>query len=173
MAALAAENQRLSHALAQAQAAQTSDTPTNLVTNPGLQELAQLRSQLNTLLQQSNDVATLHADTHAVRDALEAARQSQRASRMLHRATRDAASSAPLEILEASYGTDRTNLDVSAELNDRVQGASLKTIAGNQLAGDPDYGHTKDLIVVYRFGGQILTNQFHEGDMVVLPPESP
>jgi len=46
-------------------------------------------------------------------------------------------------------------------------------MAGNNLAGDPDFGTVKDLTVVYRSGGTILTNQFREGDVIILPPDSP
>jgi hypothetical protein len=64
-------------------------------------------------------------------------------------------------------------MDVVAELNDRIRGGSLKIVASNQMAGDPDFGHVKSLTVVYRFGGAIQTNQFREGDVVILPPEAP
>ena len=46
-------------------------------------------------------------------------------------------------------------------------------IASNRLAGDPDFGHVKDLTVVYRFGGVVQTNQFRGKGNVVLPPETP
>jgi len=48
---------------------------------------------------------------------------------------------------------------------------TLKAIASNNLKGDPEFGQTKHLTVVYRFGGVTMTNEFREGDVVVLPNE--
>ena len=76
-----------------------------------------------------------------------------------------------MELLAADYGTDRTNLDVAAELRARIRGDSLKVVASNNLKGDPDFGQVKHLTVVYRFGGITVTNDFREGDLVVLPKE--
>lgn len=120
--------------------------------------------------QQSDDIQSLRSDTVATRAALEEAAKVRRASRLASRTNPSAANGAPFEILEASYGTDRTNMDVIAELNDRIRGGSLKMVANNNLAGDPDFGHVKSLTVVYRFSGAVLTNQFREGDVVILPP---
>ncbi|HEX9048846.1 MAG TPA: hypothetical protein VF988_17605 [Verrucomicrobiae bacterium] len=175
LTALAAENQRLSNLLAQANVPQLHQRQTGTTDpNAGLDELAQLRNQAEALLQQSNEVRNLEADTRATRDALDAARRARRA-RQLASQPHPAGniSGLPFEIVEASYGTDRTNLDVAAELSDRIQKNSLKVVADNSLAGDPDFGRVKTLSVVYRVGGTLWTNQFREGDIVVLPPESP
>src|SRR5204862_1013579 len=81
------------------------------------------------------------------------------------------ANGSQFELLRANYWTDKTNLDVAAELRERIRGDSLKAIASNNLKGDPDFGQVKHLTVVYRFGGVTMTNEFREGDFVVLPKE--
>jgi len=150
----------------------STDAGTNAVTNERLDELEKLRRQVAELQQQNTNIQNLLADTRAVRTALGQSRKSQLATPP-HRINPDATNGAPLEILQASYGTDRTNLDVSAQLTDRIRGGRLKMLASNRLAGDVDFGHVKNLTVVYRFGGAIQTNQFQEGDVVILPPETP
>lgn len=172
MAELAAENQRLSNLLAQASAPRGA-TGANVATDERLEELARLRGQIEALHQQGTNVESLRADTRATHDKLEQARQALHAQRMANRNHSATGNGAPLQILQASYGTDRTNLDVSAELGDRIRGGGLKVIASNRLAGDPDFGNVKSLTIVYRFGGTVVTNQFREGDAVILPPESP
>ena len=82
-----------------------------------------------------------------------------------------AADGSQFEILEAGYLTDRTNLDVASELRERIRNGSLKAIASNNIKGDPDYGQGKRLKVVYRFGGVTMTNEFREGEVVVLPSQ--
>ena len=175
MEELTAENQRLSNLLSQANARRQhaiGTTGTNIVVDKNREELARLRSQLEALRQQSNEVANLDADTRATRDALKQSHDAHRAQLMSHN-NPGAASDASFQVLQASYGTDHTNLDVSAEVNDRIRNGGLKMMANNNLAGDPDFGIVKSLTVVYRFGGTIMTNQFREGDVIILPPESP
>jgi hypothetical protein len=79
------------------------------------------------------------------------------------------ASGSQLELLAANYWTDKTNLDVTEELRDGIRGDSVKAIAGNNLKGDPEFGQVKHLTVVYRVGGVIMTNEFRDGDLVILP----
>jgi hypothetical protein len=175
MAEINAENQRLSNLLAAANSRRpdpNATTRTNVATDERLKELARLRSEVEAFHQQTNDIESLRSDTVATRAALDEAAKARRANRLASRPKPGVAKDAPLEILEARYGTDRTNMDVVAELNDRIRGGSLKIIASNQMAGDPDFGHVKSLTVVYRFGGAIQTNQFREGDVVILPPEA-
>jgi hypothetical protein len=62
-------------------------------------------------------------------------------------------------------------MDVVAELQDRVRGNRLKAVASNNIKGDPEFGQVKHLTVVYRVGGVLRTNEFREGDVVVLPPQ--
>ena len=176
MGDITAENRRLSNLLSQANARSqrpTETTSTNVVTDEAREELARLRSQVKALDRQSNQLEKLRGDTLATRAALEQAYSANRTNRLISHNNPPAANGASFEILEASYGTDHTNLDVSAALNDRIRNGGLKMVANNNLAGDPDYGNVKSLTVVYRFGGTVLTNQFREGDIVVLPTESP
>ncbi len=171
-----ADKQRLSNLLSQANARRQraiGTTSTNVVLDKNREELARLRRQLEALRQQSNDVETLRADTGATCDTLKQAHDARRASRLISHNNPGAAGDAPFQVLQASYGTDHTNLDVSAELNDRIRNGSVKAIANNNLAGDPDFGIVKSLTVVYRSGGTVMTNQFREGDVIILPPESP
>lgn len=173
MAEINAENQRLSNLLAGASAHRpdpNGTTGTDVASDERLKELTRLRSEVEAFHQQTSDIESLRSNTVATRAVLDEAAKARRASRLASRPNPGAANGTPLEILEADYGTDRTNMDVSAELNDRIRSGSLKIIASNQLAGDPDFGHVKSLTVVYRFGGAIQTNQFREGDVVILPP---
>lgn len=175
MGEVTAENQRLSNLLSQANAQRQSPTGmgTNVVTDEPREELARLRSQLEELRGQSNKIENLRADTRATQAALDQAHTAHRTDRMANRNNPVATSDESFQVLQASYGTDHTNLDVSAELNDRIRNGGLKMIANNNLAGDPDFGIVKSLTVVYRSGGSLMTNQFREGDVVILPPESP
>lgn len=176
MGEVTAENQRLSDFLSQANARRQhaiGTTGTIVVADKNREELARLRSKLEALRQQSNDVETLRADTRATRETLKQVHDAHLASRLISHNNPGAAGDASFQVLQASYGTDHTNLDVSAEVSDRIRNSGLKMIANNNLGGDPDFGNVKSLTVVYRFGGTIMTNQFREGDVVILPPESP
>lgn len=176
MEEVTAENQRLSNLLSQANARHQrpiGTTNTNVVTDADREELARLRSQVEALRRQTNEVETVRADTRATLDTLKQAHDAHRASQMASHNNQSAANDGSLQVLQASYGTDHTNLDVSSELNDRIRNGGLKMVANNNLAGDPDFGNVKSLTVVYRFGGTTMTNQFREGDVVILPPDSP
>jgi len=130
--------------------------------NDAVQELARLRGELATLQQKSNKVENLRANTHELRRAIEAAVKT-------NRVVSTTANGSQFELVSADYGTDKTNLDVVAELRERMRGGSLKAIASNNLKGDPEFGQTKHLTVVYRIGGVTMTNQFREGAFVDLP----
>ena len=123
---------------------------------------------MDALHQQSHDLDSLRADTSAAHGELKAVHDAQRAARLASRSNN--ANGDSLEVLEADYGTTHSNLDVSAELGDRIRSSSLETIANNELMGDPEFGVIKNLTVIYRFGGLLMTNQFREGDFVILPP---
>ena len=126
MANLAAENQRLSDLLAQATASRLDTngaSGTNLATDGRMAELARLRRQVETFQQQSNEVASLCYSSPPHWRTRLAYRGRQLAAGRSHPVN---ASGAALEILAASYGTDRTNLDVTAGLSDRIRGADLK-----------------------------------------------
>ena len=62
-------------------------------------------------------------------------------------------------------------MDVTGDLRDRIRGDSLKAIADNDIKGDPEFGQTKRLTVEYKFAGVPMTNEFREGDTMILPPE--
>lgn len=164
------ENQRLSHLVAQAKAApsranERSEAPT--ATDERLKELVRLREEVNALRQQSKEIETLREDTRQVR----AARAAGGTGQPTRAAGGTGADGSQLEIVQAQYWTDNTNMDVAAELRERIRGDSLKAIASNNLKGDPEFGKVKRLTVVYRFGGVTMTNEFREGDFVVLPKE--
>jgi len=165
MAALTADNQRLSNLLAHAAAPRT-----NATADERLAELARLRQQSKDLQDGTTNADSLRRDTVALRAALEDGRKVRRASRQAALQDRGTPNDGSLQILSAQYGTDRTNMDVASVLNDRIRGGGLKAFASNNLNGDPDPGKVKNLTVIYRSGGTLMTNQFREGDMIILPP---
>ncbi|HLP77450.1 MAG TPA: hypothetical protein VK327_11100 [Candidatus Paceibacterota bacterium] len=130
-------------------------------------ELERLRREAEVLRQQSQQIESLRADTRQVR----ADQQATRTTPNQRRASPADTTGNGLEILRADYGTDHTNMDVAAELNQRIRGDKLKAIASNNIKGDPEFGQVKHLTVVYRVGGVIRTNAFREGDIVILPNE--
>jgi hypothetical protein len=62
-------------------------------------------------------------------------------------------------------------MDVAAELRERIRGDGLKAVASNNIKGDPEFGQVKHLTIEYSFAGVTLTNEFREGDLVVIPGE--
>jgi len=135
--------------------------------NEQANELVRLRNEVDTLQRQYRELETLRADSAQVRAALDDKRRNT--GRGANAGS--AIDGADFEILSAQYWTANTNLDVAAELQDRVRGNRLRAMASNNIKGDPDFGQVKNLTVVYRVGGAIRTNQFREGDVVILPPE--
>ncbi len=73
------------------------------------------------------------------------------------------------EIVRADYWTATTNMDVADELRERIRDDTLKAVASNNIKGDPDFGQVKHLTVVYRVDGTTMTNEFREGELVILP----
>ena len=128
-------------------------------------ELLRLRSEIAGLLEQHQQTESLREDTRQTLAALEDRKKEDRAAR------RAANPASQLEIIKAQYWTDHTNMDVTDELQDRIRGDNLKAVAGNDIKGDPEYGQTKHLTIEYRFGGVTRTNEFREGDVVVLPAQ--
>jgi DNA repair exonuclease SbcCD ATPase subunit len=159
--ALLADHQQSSNRLAHAN---TTATESQAV------ELARLRRDVEDLRQTTNEIATLRADTRTTRESLKEAQKTQLASRAQAVAQQAAATNAPFQILAASYGSDRTNVDVLAELLDRMRGDTLKMKANIRSIDDPDPGQKKLLTIVYQSDGVVMTNQFHEGEVVILPP---
>lgn len=171
---LVAENQRLSNLVAEANGSLSGPNRAADVSPAAdgpAQELARLRGQVETFDQQSKEIETLRANTREARAAAETAGKNVSSAANSHAAT--TANGSQFELLRADYWTDKTNLDVAAELRERIRGDSLKAIASNNLKGDPEFGQMKHLTVVYRFGGVTMTNEFREGDFVVLPKEPP
>ncbi len=130
------------------------------------EELLRLRGEVAGLVQQHQQTESLREDTRLTRAALENRRKEDRAARRAANAN-----GSQLEILKAEYWTDHTRMDVTDELQDRIRGDGLKAVASNNIKGDPEFGQTKHLTIEYRFGGVTRTNEFREGDAIVLPAE--
>ena len=135
--------------------------------NEQTNELVRLRSEVEALRQRYKEMETLRADSAQLRAALE--NKGRNPGRGANAGNANDGSG--LEILSAQYWTANTNMDVGAELQDRVRDNRLKAIASNNIKGDPDFGQVKRLTVVYRVGGVIRTNEFREGDVIILPQE--
>jgi hypothetical protein len=172
MEGLNAENQRLSNWVARAvllpsrtnhplEAPQLADADTD--------ELLRLRAKLDLLRQQTNEMGTLREDTQKLRAALENKLKNQSAGTRSPPAERTTANGSQFEILKAEYWTDHERMDVTEELQDRIRADSLKAVASNNLKGDPEFGQVKHLTIEYRIGGVTMTNEFREGDVIVLP----
>lgn len=169
---LQADNQRLSNLVTRTVAAPATTKPTGEALpaiEPRGQELVRLRSEVEALHRQNQELETLRADTRQAQAAQAGARHSQGANSAA--SSSGSSSGAPFEILQAQYGTEETNWDVADELRDRIRGDQLKALASNKIKGDPHFGKVKRLSIVYRFGGVTLTNEFREGDVVILPKE--
>jgi hypothetical protein len=141
-------------------------------------ELARLRGEVEVLRQQSKEIEMLREDTRQVRAAQPAGPVTQsagQAATMSPGAT--TAEGAQFEILKAEYWTENARMDVTGELAAKLRSDALnatatnafKATANNDLKGDPDLGHTKTLTVVYQVGGVTMTNEFREGQPVILP----
>ena len=74
-----------------------------------------------------------------------------------------------LTIDKAIYWTPNANVDVTTVLNKMILNNTLTAVASNDLAGDPDYGTKKILIVNYREGGVEQIQAFPEGAEIRLP----
>jgi hypothetical protein len=168
---LIAENQSLANLVAEANGSPSrpNGPAASLRGTEPAQELARLRREVEAFRQQSKEIEILQANTREVRAAAETAAKNLRSAANTPGAT--SANGYGLELLKADYWTDHTNMDVAAELRERIRGDSLKALASNSLKGDPEFGQVKHLTVVYRFGGVTMTNEFREGDFVVLPGE--
>jgi hypothetical protein len=170
---LAAENRRLSNLVAEMDRlpARPERAATGEMSAPSeKEELVRLRGEVEGLREQTKEIENLRANTPEAGTAAETTLKT-RGNQAADGQFATTANASQLEVLSADYGTDRTNLDVSAELRARIRGDSLKAMASNNLKGDPDFGQVKHLTVVYRFGGVTMTNEFREGDVIILPKE--
>lgn len=76
-----------------------------------------------------------------------------------------------LEILDARYFTERSNINVTAALNALIKDNVLLTIANNNIVGDPDVGVAKKLRINYGYGSLVSEIEYNEGDPVKLPKD--
>lgn len=165
----AAQNLKLSNLLAQANAF-LSIPDGQLRTFPAPdEELLRLRAERDSLRQQSNEIQTLREDTRQARAALKNSLETQIAGKPAKTRQETTSSGSQFEILKAEYWTDHARMDVTEELRERIRGDHLKTVASNNIKGDPEFGQVKRLTIEYRFVGVTLTNEFREGDIIVLP----
>ena len=134
-----------------------------------LQELVRLRGEVESLRQQSKEIETLREDTRQVRAAQQGAPVSQSAAQAATMSSGIVTNGSELEILQAEYWTTNAKFDVTGELTARLNTNGPPAVANNDLKGDPELGVTKRLTVVYRVGGVTLTNEFREGQPVILP----
>jgi len=170
---LLAENQRLAKLIGEtwlSRMNQNAESPLSA----DERALVRLRAEVEALRDQSNEIAILRTDTRQVRAASETALATRKAAGQTANHINISANSAgpngqQFELLSAQYWTGNTNLDVAAELRERIRGDGLKAVANNNLKGDPDFGEVKHLTVVYRYGDALFTNEFREGEFVVLP----
>jgi hypothetical protein len=172
MGGLAAENQRLSSLVAQAQGSpsQPSKQPEGAApADERLKELLRLQGEVEVLRQQSKELTTLREDTRQVRATRESGFKTPTVGQAAQGVSGAGSNEPGLEILRAEYWTAHTNMDVAAELRERIGGDGLKAVASNNIKGDPEFGQSKHLTVVYRVGGITRTNEFQEGDLVILP----
>lgn len=162
-----AESQRLAER-AEPSTENSSDAGAPIAASPGSTdpELLRLRSEVAGLIKQHQQTESLREDTRQTQAALENRRREERAAR---RAAKGNVSQ--LEVVKAEYWTANANMDVTDEMQDRIRGDSLKAMANNNIKGDPEFGQVKHLTIEYRFGGVPMTNEFREGDVVVLPPQ--
>jgi len=174
MDGLLADNQRLlallpTKSVQSSQSNQESD-PVSAMNEPA-KELFRLRGEAQALRQESKALEAFREDTRQARLALETV-ANKSGSPAQTQNSRAGSSGSQLEILRAVYWTDNSQIDVTDDLRDRIRGDSLKTIASNNIKGDPEYGQVKNLTIEYRYAGIALTNHFREGALVVLPPET-
>src|SRR6185436_11926460 len=105
-----------------------------------MQEISRLRAEVEELGQRSKEIETLRSNTIEVRAAADAAaKNGSRAANRSNPGSANGSSGSQFELLRADYWTDHTNMDVVAELRDRIRGDSLKAIASNNLKGDPEF----------------------------------
>lgn len=142
------------------------DTGVPLAGSPASAELKRLRGEVAGLIQQHQQAESVREDTRQTRAVLENRRKEERAARRAAKAN-----ASQIEVVKAQYWTEHTNMDVTDELQDRIRGDSLKAMANNNIKGDPEFGQVKHLTIEYKFQGVPMTNEFREGDIIVLPPQ--
>lgn len=75
----------------------------------------------------------------------------------------------PLEILSAIYKTSQKEIDVTPAVRQRVIDNKLTITASNEIAGDPDPGVVKTLVINYRIGRKSSEARITEGNTATIP----
>ena len=74
-----------------------------------------------------------------------------------------------LEIIEATYGSEAHNIDVTNILRSLVESGKLRVFASNRLAGDPHPGVVKMLNVKWRADGPEKQTNVEENKLLEIP----
>jgi len=170
MAGLIADNERLSNLVAQAKSSQSlsDERPkAQSLSDEQSLELLRLRGEVGVLRQRSKELEALREENRQARAALASGHAGPAATANKGTASKDS----QLQILKAEYWTDNARLDITEELRERILDDQLKAIADNGIKGDPEFGQVKHLTIEYSFAGVAMTNQFKEGDLMVIPPQ--
>jgi hypothetical protein len=153
-------------------ASQPNSEPGSLSSmNEPAKELLRLRGEAEALRQENKAIQALREDTRQARMAQQTVAGRNARLDQTPNSTADSNGS-QLEILRAVYGAGNSGIEVTDELRDRIRGGSLKTFASNNIKGDPEPGQVKNLTIEYRYAGITVTNQYREGSLVILPPET-
>jgi outer membrane translocation and assembly module TamA len=174
MASLVEENERLSNLVAQASRSQSRPDErleAQSLSDEQSLELLRLRGEVGALREQSKELETLREENRQVRAALGSGHKAQNAGQAATADKGAASKESQFQILRAEYWTQNARLDVTEELRERILEDKLKAIASNNIKGDPEFGQTKRLTIEYSFAGVTMTNEFREGDLVIIPGE--
>ncbi len=79
----------------------------------------------------------------------------------------------PLIILNAIYSSRRRSVNVTDVLNSKIKDGALSLIANNELAGDPDHGKKKKLIIRYVLNGKTRKISVPEGEYLSIASHDP
>ena len=78
-----------------------------------------------------------------------------------------------LSILQATYGADSIQKDVTETTKAKIKNDKLKFFAtSNELGGDPAFGKSKTLYIKYMYQGRAYATSIKEGHYVSLPPDT-
>jgi hypothetical protein len=77
-----------------------------------------------------------------------------------------------LKIISALYGKNDKYFDITDQLNKLISNNKLSINVTNNIAGDPNYGVGKELILVYSFGTEIFRIKRLENELLEIPAES-
>jgi hypothetical protein len=77
-----------------------------------------------------------------------------------------------LKIISALYGKNDKYFDITDKLNNLISNNKLSISVTNNIAGDPNVGVGKELILVYSYGTEIFRIKKLENELLELPVES-